>query len=143
MEVLFMNAMENSQLVAMSLKNKKVYVGYVVSMSNPAFPLESVAISPMMSGFRNDADQTVRFTTPYIDAYDQIKTATAERVGKEAAADSDMHEQEIQTWIEEETTKAVNSFRHIIMVREIDTAFPFQLDIYELYFGAHIKAGPN
>jgi hypothetical protein len=44
LEVLFISAMENGCLVATSLKNKKVYVGYIVSTSNPAFPLESIAI---------------------------------------------------------------------------------------------------
>jgi hypothetical protein len=93
----------------------------------------------MMSGYRNDSDQTVTFTTPYIDAYDRIKAAAAERVRIEASADPALSEKEIQTWIEEETAKEVNSFRHVIMVREIDTAFIFKLDIYERYFGAHTR----
>lgn len=135
LEILFRTAMDNGQLIALSLKNRKVYVGYIISSSNPAFPLDSVAIIPMMSGYRRSEDHTVEFTTKYIDAYDKMQATITERVRKEASVDSTLSEEAIKEWIQEEADKEINIFRHIIMVREIDTAFVFRLDIYEKYFG--------
>jgi dsDNA-binding SOS-regulon protein len=139
LEILFLTAMENKQAIAISLKNKKLYVGYVVSSANPAFALESVAVIPLMSGYRNGDDQTVTFTTRYIDAYDKMQTAATERVTAEAAAEPTLTDDEKKERIQEEADKEINIFRHVILVREIETAFVFRLDLYNKYFGPQVK----
>lgn len=138
LELLFLNAMENKQAIAMSLKNRKFYVGYIVSSANPAFDLDSIAIVPLMSGYRDSNDQTVTFTTRYIDAYDKMQTAATERVMREVA-DAALSEDETKKRIQDEADKEINIFRHMIMVREIETAFVFRLDFYNAYFRPQVK----
>ena len=141
-ELLFRTTLGTKQLIAISLKNRKVYVGYVMDVSNPAFALESVAIVPIISGFRDSKDQTVIFTTRYTDAYERIHKSVGTRVRQEISNDPTF-KGVVEDKVKDEQDKAINVFKHTIMVREIDTAFAFKMDIYNQYFGPKVTESPS
>ncbi len=65
LEVLLKYAMEEHRAVIVTLQSGKVYVGQVITNFNPAYDLQSVKISTIMSGYRKPEDQTVIFNTDY------------------------------------------------------------------------------
>lgn len=65
LEVLLKYAMEEHRPVIVTLQSGKVYVGQVITNFNPAYDVQSVKISTIMSGYRKPDDQTVIFNTDY------------------------------------------------------------------------------
>ncbi len=53
--------------ILFSLKSNKVYVGYVVKPPNPLSQRRNIRILPLLSGYRDDKNQQVSFTTYYFD----------------------------------------------------------------------------
>lgn len=71
-ELMLLEAMENTKVLCFTLNNKKVYVGLVIT--NPFSTYEenkSFQILPLLSGFRDNAG-LVNFTTNYSSIYDNI-----------------------------------------------------------------------
>jgi len=65
LEVLLKHAMEEHRAVIVTLQSGKVYVGQVITNFNPAYDVQSVKISTILSGYRKPEDQTVIFNTDY------------------------------------------------------------------------------
>jgi len=63
LEILLRNNVEQEQLVQVTLKNDKFYVGYVVSIPIP-HRSNFVVMSPVFGGYRDDRKQ-LKFTTAY------------------------------------------------------------------------------
>jgi len=108
--------MGQGKLVSFTVKNSKVYVGYVISNFNPASPMRSIKILPAISGYRHDKTKTINFTTRYLDIYEKI------RVGDETVADLDSA-----------------NFEIVIAVQEIQSANIFDENIYRRYFNQPIE----
>ncbi len=60
------DALERNPAVMLTLRNRKVYVGDVLATPNLERDQVYVSILPAMSGYRNQADLRVEFTTNYI-----------------------------------------------------------------------------
>jgi len=134
LELIFRTSMGENQLVALTVKNGKVYVGYIVSNVNPAFPMESLGLIPMMSGYRDPTNKRFVFTTQYTDVYDRIFEEVTERV-KAEAAEVKVTGRELEDWIEDEIDKETVHFKLAIPIGEIESASIFRMDIYKKYFG--------
>lgn len=66
--LLFNLSLEKDSLVMLSLSDRKVYVGKVISLGEPnesEGPDQEIIISPVVSGYRNKDDLHVIFTTNY------------------------------------------------------------------------------
>lgn len=68
-----MRSLEQSMPVSITMENKKVYVGHVAGAVNPGDNQDMLRILPFMSGYRNDTDMQIVFTTFYWKAYESIK----------------------------------------------------------------------
>ena len=68
LESLFVHSMETESLIEITLENGKVYVGWIVNAAIPALDRRFIAISPLISGFR-DEKQKVVFTVNYAKVY--------------------------------------------------------------------------
>ena len=68
MESLFISSVKANNLVEVTLENGKVYVGWIVNADVPELDREFVAISPLISGFRNEKQEIV-FTVNYANVY--------------------------------------------------------------------------
>jgi hypothetical protein len=71
-EQLINRALNTAKPVMLTLRGGKVYVGFVVSSFNPAYPKRTIRIVPLKSGYREVTKHRVTFTTNYSDALDQI-----------------------------------------------------------------------
>jgi hypothetical protein len=89
----------NDQSVLISLSNRKVYVGQVVSMGEPNESEgmdQEISILPHISGFRDKDNLTVNFTTQYesIDTTVEIKvTLRQELIESVSRFDFDVYQQ--------------------------------------------------
>lgn len=66
---LFDYALRNQQLVSITLDNRKVYVGYIVSAPNLRPEDAYIALLPMISGYRDNDTLKISFVTFYNDLY--------------------------------------------------------------------------
>lgn len=62
--------------VAITLENRKVYIGYVVAGPDPTQEIKAIQILPLASGFRDKDDLQLALTTDYAAIY----TAESDRL---------------------------------------------------------------
>jgi len=55
--------------IAVTMANRKVYVGFVLRTFDPAKLRKSISVLPLMSGYRMEADGRLKFTTFYTQIY--------------------------------------------------------------------------
>jgi hypothetical protein len=66
---LFDNALRESQLVSITLDNRKVYVGYIVTAPNLRTEDAYIALLPMISGYRDAGTLEIKFISLYDELY--------------------------------------------------------------------------
>lgn len=71
-ERLIQTAVLKRSPLSVTTDNKKVYVGFVVSTSNPAHARKTLGLLPLVSGYRG-GDGRVKFTTFYSAVYERIE----------------------------------------------------------------------
>lgn len=89
LERLIHRAMRQALLVQITLRSRKVYVGFVDANLDPTVPDRRLRIRPLMSGYRSEETQQVRFTTDYLAIFEALSDY-AQRVQKgELSGDSE------------------------------------------------------
>ena len=73
LERLIHRAMRQALLVQITLKSRKVYVGFVDANLDPTVPDRRLRIRPLMSGYRSEQTQEVRFTTDYLAIFEALR----------------------------------------------------------------------
>ena len=135
LEMLLRTAMGRRSLVSLTMKSGKIYVGFIASNLNPAFPMESVSMIPAMSGSRENNKKVVNFTTLYSDAYARIEEEITLRVKQEAKEKGlNLSEAEIEERIREEVDIELEDFKFAFPITEIQSANIFRMEIYNKYF---------
>lgn len=74
LEKILFDAQKNVHLVSVTLKNRKVYVGYVISAGVSTFRPDNdrvtyLSLLPVLSGFREESNLSVSFTTEYYEMW--------------------------------------------------------------------------
>lgn len=77
LEYLLLSALDRTMPVLITLNSRKVYVGMVLEALDPAIDRKHLRIAPILSGFRNDDNLEVNFTTNYWQVYEQILEGTS------------------------------------------------------------------
>lgn len=106
LEQLFKLSFLDKQLIQITLKNNKVYVGFADSILPPK-DSNYLKIVPLISGYRKPKTKEIEFTTEYLDALDFYESNPS----KYNSFDMDI----------------------IVMQNEILTAQAFDLDIFRLF----------
>ncbi len=57
-EILLKKAQDQGKTVAVTMKNGKIYIGFVIHLFNPALPTNFIQILPTKSGYRNEKTRT-------------------------------------------------------------------------------------
>ena len=88
-EKLLYRAMTEERMVAVTLENRKVYIGWPVFTPDPRRNTEDFRILPDASGYRADDTLTVKITTEYSPVYNKIRQeeAAAEAAVEEAVVE--------------------------------------------------------
>ncbi len=73
MELLFLRSLDESRQVLMTLKNNKVYIGWITEAPNPVL-VKHITIVPTESGFRDTNTKQLTITTRYWQVYQKIQT---------------------------------------------------------------------
>ena len=106
LEMLLLQAIEETKMVMLSLKSGKVYIGLIIRNFDPAYDRKYVAVLPMRSGFRQE-DLTVKFTTDYAQVYQQI--------------------------VDQKVDVVDDDFQIVVPVSEIESAHLFSPNAYKLF----------
>lgn len=65
-ELILLSALEDAKLVSITLKSRKVYIGFVSqNFFNPWAGVKSITVIPVYSGYRDPGDFHIEFTTSY------------------------------------------------------------------------------
>lgn len=65
-ELILLRALEDAKLVSITLKSRKVYIGFISqNFFNPWAGVKSIKVIPVYSGYRDDKDFHIEFTTSY------------------------------------------------------------------------------
>jgi hypothetical protein len=68
-------ATKYEMLVSVTLDNRKVYVGFVITAPNLQSNDQYVQLLPVLSGYRDAGDLRLKFTTNYAQVYPEVYTA--------------------------------------------------------------------
>ena len=68
-EALLFSCATKSMPLAATMDSGKVYVGYVINTPDPSMNRSALTLLPIASGYRNDEDHDVVFTTDYKSVY--------------------------------------------------------------------------
>jgi hypothetical protein len=112
LELILRRSLKETKPVLLTVKNGKVYVGFVTYNSSPAVPVESMKILPVSSGYRNSETKTVEFTTDYSAVFKK------KLEGDPAVTGTDFSDFEI-----------------VIPFREIESVGIFDSTIYKVFSG--------
>jgi len=69
LEAFLLDAADRDVSIAITMDDRKVYVGYVVSAFDPAIGRKCIFLLPLISGYRDPQTHKVSFTTFYTDLY--------------------------------------------------------------------------
>lgn len=108
-ELILLKALEDAKLVSLTLKSKKVYVGFISqNFFNPWAGVKSIKIIPVYSGYRHEEDFHIVFTT----SYDSVIKFTVE---------------------DDDIDLDINDFQMGIPISEIVTVNIFDPQVYEKF----------
>lgn len=110
LEILLKRAVDEMRQVSVTLKNRKVYVGFVVQSFDPSYDRKYVLLLPTMSGYRRSEEQTLVLTTDYTSVYQQLIAADETRL-----------------------VEGVDDFQIVLPVSEIQSASLFDPTAYQLF----------
>jgi len=101
-----------------SLKNGKVYIGFVLQPFNPEFDRKYIFILPTVSGYRDKDTHVLELTTEYTSVYNQLIQEENERL-----------------------VTGVDDFRILVPITEIISAHLFDSQAYEKFNSAQQEVG--
>jgi len=106
LERLFLESLTNSKITQITLKNNKVYVGFIIEVNEPQ-KTNYIIIIPLISGYRDQKTKKLKFTTPY--------------------------ENVVNYYSEKQNNFPLNNFKIIIKQDEILTANFFYPEVYDKF----------
>ena len=110
LELMLQKAVTGAHLVLLTVKNGKVYVGFVSDNFNPALPNQYVKLLLTTSGYRDNDTKKVTFTNDYTAVFEQL-----------------INEDEPDPLV-------IEGFEIVIPMAEIQSVSFFAPDIYRKYF---------
>jgi hypothetical protein len=110
MEELLADSQEDTRQVSITLKNRKVYVGFVVRTFDPAYDRKYVVILPTMSGYRAESTHRLTFDTDYTRVYQALIAEDESRL-----------------------VRGVEDFQVVVPVSEVVSANLFDWEAYQRF----------
>lgn len=80
LEIVLDQALEDTRQLMVTLKNGKVYIGFVLWPFNPEFDRKYIFILPTVSGYRDKDTHVLELTTHYLSVYKQMIEEEVERL---------------------------------------------------------------
>lgn len=124
-ERLVASAFLSSDLLCVTLKNSKVYVGYPSVMPDPSLVTTYISLLPVISGYRDESHKLI-FTTEYLNVFKQLQDEGNAADEETETTEDDLDISEVE-------------FVVTISVSEIVTVNKFDFDVYDK-FGNHTSS---
>ncbi len=114
MEEFLWAATQETTPIAVSMENRKVYYGFLVSGYDPSQECDYIKMLPLVSGYREREDLNLVFTTFYDDVYEQVENST---VGEDNP----------------DVAPAVNKSTLLLPKSQIQSIGPFDIQLYDQF----------
>ena len=144
LEITLIQHLETQDLLAVTLRSSKVYVGRVVSSINPAKRVESVRLRLVRSGYRDEKTHSLTLNVNYEATHAFVQTRIEEiyvgLIGEVMAGNSDITEADVLAKVyrraeeDPEMSALAHDFEVIIMAQEIVSVSSFNPELFEAYF---------
>jgi hypothetical protein len=139
-EVLLRQAMGSKSLVSVTVKNGKVYIGKVLTTSNPAFGMEAINLLLSRSGYRDKNTQEMRLNVNYDETHSairqemriKIQAQFLDAIRKNPHADEGELLSEAKRKVSAEAD--IRNYEIAIPISEVQSVNVFDLEIYERFF---------
>lgn len=142
LEVIFHQALRaRSQLVSVSVKNGKVYIGTVTTTFNRALGMQAIKLSLSRSGHRDKDTQEMEIDINYDDARwasvkeavrNEVRTELAQVTQEDPGVDRDERWDRANRRVSER--REVRNYEIVIPIEEVQSANIFDLAIYSEHF---------
>ena len=144
LEITLFQHLESQKLLSVTLRSGKVYVGRVITSINPARRVESVGLSLVRSGYRDEATHKLTLNINYEATHARIQARIGEvyaQIVDDVVLESpNMDEAQMMAEVygraarSSEMSALAHDFDVIIMAQEIVTVSSFNPELFEAYF---------
>lgn len=110
LEMLLTQALEKTRHVAVTLKTRKVYIGFVLRSFDPTYDRKYIVLLPTISGYRDEKTQNLILTTDYTAVYQQLMAEDETRL-----------------------IRGIDDFETVVPVAEIISANLFDWEVYQRF----------
>jgi hypothetical protein len=131
LEIVLEESIQRTLPVAVTLKNGKFYIGFVLQNFDPAYERKYVRLLPTDSGYRDPTTHKVNFTTKYSPVLEAVARKLDEAETRARAA-KPLPTAELDQLLEPE------DFQIVLPVSEIQSTVLWDWDSYELFRAAEI-----
>lgn len=121
------NATKNGELIQVTLKNRKVYVGVILSFNELKNPnAKFIKIAPTYSGYRREEDLVINYTNSYWCNYEQPFKKIEEEMNNDGLSIKDN-----PSIFAEKISNELEEFMVVIPISEIVSLGNFDPEIYK------------
>ena len=146
LELVLWESLAHRQLISVTLKSRKVYVGYVITNINPANKIESVRLSLKRSGYRDENTHALTLDVDYEKTHatllDEIESALEAEIENILNVRPGLANDAILNLAHNRVSRLpiAKSFETIILASEIVSVAPFEPEIFDNHFRASSSA---
>lgn len=148
LEMTLLDFLSTQDLLMVTLKSGKVYIGRVVTSINPTRNVESIRLALHSSGYRDRHSHKLTIDVRYADTHaeiiERVKTNYRQAIQKYLAenADADVAKLEEDVYGSVDMSElGVANFETVIRISEVQSLSPFDPGIYYKYFRQGNTAG--
>lgn len=141
LETLLRKALGENKMIAVTLQNRKVYIGHLTVNFNPAFDMQSISIFPSASGHRDKDTLHMELTLDYMESYENIKAEAEKKVQEEfntirkSSKNEEQKIAEIAKLLRPQLDRErLRDFEIAIPMSEVQSIFIFDPKTYERHF---------
>ena len=144
LEITLFRHLGTQELLSITLRSGKVYVGRVVASINPARRVESVRLSLVRSGYRDELTHELTLNVDYEATHERVQARIEEvyarTIDEVLQGSPDLNEVDIMAEVYRRTAQLgeisalAHTFEVVIMAREIVSVSSFNPELYEAYF---------
>ena len=144
LEITLFRHLASQDLLSVTLRSGKVYVGRVVTSVNPAKRLESVRLSLVRSGYRDEKTHELTLNVDYEATHarvqERIEGVYLELIRDVTRLNPDASEEEVAAEVYRRAANSpqINALAHafevVVAVSEIVSVSPFNPELFDAYF---------
>jgi len=140
LELVLWESLAERQLVSVTLKSRKVYVGYVITNINPAHRIESVRLSLKRSGYRDENTHALTLDVDYEKTHavllEQVERAMEAEIENILNERPSLSNDAILDLAHNRVSRLpiAKSFETVILASEIVSVAPFEPEVFDSHF---------